>query len=239
MVVVIPIFFPSSLLKNHPSCIVCIHILNVSSKKAQAYYYNCCWLCVYNIAKKSRTIQLKNAIQLSELIEAEQMKTPRTEKTSRGNCITVAKNAKFSMTIFTHWVHKKNGRALLLVVLCYMLPFCVVCLEKKWGLKFTTEPAKKKKKKRLKNSERELWFMYIYTSLEKDFCVLQNYIGQRSGKLYTKLIFYGIFSTAEPLCTCPLILVEPYKSGVSLSSFEGEFLGRCVLWRNFFPKNSR
>ena len=125
-----PHFFPSSLLKNHPSCIVCIHILNVSSKKAQAYYYNCCWLCVYTIAKKSRTIQLKNAIQLSELIEAEQMKTPRTEKTSRGNCITVAKNAKFSMTIFTHWVHKKNGRALLLVVLCYMLPFCVVCLEK-------------------------------------------------------------------------------------------------------------
>ena len=125
-----PHFFPSSLLKNHPSCIVCIHILNVSSKKAQAYYYNCCWLCVYTIAKKSRTIQLKNAIQLSELIEAEQMKTPRTEKTSRGNCITVAKNAKFSMTIFTHWVHKKNGRALLLLVLCYMLPFCVVCLEK-------------------------------------------------------------------------------------------------------------
>ena len=40
--------------------------------------------------------------------------------------------------------------------------------------------------------------MYIYTSLEKDFCVLQNYIGQRSGKLY-KLIFYGIFSAAEPL----------------------------------------
>ena len=191
-----PHFFPSSLLKNHPSCIVCIHILNVSSKKAQAYYYNCCWLCVYTIAKKSRTIQLKNAIQLSELIEAEQMKTPRTEKTSRGNCITVAKNAKFSMTIFTHWVHKKNGRALLLVVLCYMLPFCVVCLEKKWGLKFTTEPAKKKKKKRLKNSERELWFMYIYTSLEKDFCVLQNYISQRSGKLY-KLIFHGIFSAAN------------------------------------------
>ena len=67
--------------------------------------------------------------------------------------------------------------------------------------------------------------MYIYTSLEKDFCVLQNYtyIGQRSGKLY-KLIFYGIFSAAEPLCTCPLILVEPYKSGVSLSlsSFERE-----------------
>ena len=28
-----PHFFPSSLLKNHPSCIVCIHILNVSSKK--------------------------------------------------------------------------------------------------------------------------------------------------------------------------------------------------------------
>ena len=63
-------------------------------KKAQAY------TAVYYYSKKSRTIQLKNAIQLSELTE--QMKTPRTEKTSRGNCITVAKNAKFSMTIFTH-----------------------------------------------------------------------------------------------------------------------------------------
>ena len=134
-----PHFFPSSLLKNHPSCIVCIHILNVSSKKSSS-------LLLCTIAKKSRTIQLKNAIQLSELIAAGQMKTPRTEKTSRGNCITVAKNAKFSMTIFTHWVHKKNGRALLLLVLCYMLPFCVVCLEKKWGLKFTTEPAKKRRK---------------------------------------------------------------------------------------------
>ena len=144
VVVVIPIFFPSSLLKNHPSCIVCIHILNVSSKKAQAYYYNCCWLCVYTIAKKSRTIQLKNAIQLSELTE--QMKTPRTEKTSRGNCITVAKNAKFSMTIFTHWVHKKNGRALLLVVLCYMLPFCVVCLEKNGVWSSPLNPLKKRRK---------------------------------------------------------------------------------------------
>ena len=139
VVVVIPIFFPSSLLKNHPSCIVCIHILNVSSKKSSS-------LLLCTIAKKSRTIQLKNAIQLSELIEAEQMKTPRTEKTSRGNCITVAKNAKFSMTIFTHWVHKKNGRALLLVVLCYMLPFCVVCLEKNGVWSSPLNPLKKRRK---------------------------------------------------------------------------------------------
>ena len=79
--------------------------------------------------------------------------------------------------------------------------------------------------------------MYIYTSLEKDFCVLQNYIGQRSGKLY-KLIFYGIFSAAEPLCTCPLILVEPYKSGVSFSSFERErvFRQMCTLTKFFSEK---
>ena len=176
VVVLIPIFslVATSLLKNHPSCIVCIHILNVSSKKAQAYYYNCCWLCVYTIAKKSRTIQLKNAIQLSELTE--QMKTPRTEKTSRGNCITVAKNAKFSMTIFTHWVHKKNGRALLLVVLCYMLPFCVVCLEKKWGLKFTTEPAKKKEEKTVEKFRTwALIYVYLHIIRKGFLCVAKLY----------------------------------------------------------------
>ena len=106
---------------------------------------------------------------------------------------------------------------------------------KKWGLKFTTEPAKKKKKKRLKNSERELWFMYIYTSLEKDFCVLQNYIGQRSGKLY-KLIFYGIFSAAEPLSALVhWYLLNLTKVG-SLFFWERVFRQMCVLWRKFFSE---
>ena len=131
-------------------------------------------MCVY-YSKKSRTIQLKNAIQLSELIEAEQMKTPRTEKTSRGNCITVAKNAKFSMTIFTHWVHKKNGRALLLVVLCYMLPFCVVCLEKNGVWSSPLNQLKKEEKTVEKFRTWALIYVYLHIIRKGFLCVAKLY----------------------------------------------------------------
>ena len=133
------------------------------------------------------------------------------------------------MTIFTHWVHEKNGRA---IVLCYATLLC--CLfGKKWGLKFTTEPAKKLRKKTVE----KFWtwaLIYVYLHIIRKGFLRCKIIGQRS-KLKTDFLWN--FSTAH-LCTCPLILVEPYKSGVS---FERVFrqMCVCVVWRKFFPKNSR